>query len=309
MVSLLKNIAVSTRPTQWLKNLSLYAALVFSGNLLDKEKFLLVTLAVITFSILTSGVYLFNDLIDAPRDRLHPFKRFRPIASGDLPLPFALLVAVTCFFIALYLAINLSFFFFILCLFYLFLQIAYSLVLKNTVIVDVLVISTGFIVRVLAGALVINVHLSVWFLLCVISASLFLSVGKRRAETTILSDQSSGHRRTLDLYPTVLLDNYLSLFGASAWMSWALFTFFEPPLPIQPAFFLPALPLTFAGISKWLMVTIPIVVYGIMRYLKIIYEGGEAESPDKVLLSDKPLLVTFIIWVILIIMIIYGGKL
>lgn len=308
MVNIFENIAISARPTQWLKNLSLYAALIFTGNLFNQDKFITVTYAAIIFCILASSIYLLNDIVDASSDRLHPFKKLRPIAKGDLPIPIALIAAIIGFTTSLFLASNLSFFFFITCLGYFFLQISYSFFLKNIAILDVLIIATGFIMRVYAGALAINVHLSVWFLLCVISISLFLAVGKRRAELSILAEQAPTHRKTLGFYPVALLDQYLSIFASSAWISWSLFTFFEPPPETHSVLFFLNFPQAFAGIGKWLMMTIPLVVYGIMRYLKIIYEGERAQSPEKVLLSDKALLTTFVLWGLLIIVIIYGGE-
>jgi len=302
------DIIRSLRPRQWLKNLSLYAALIFSGFLLDGEKIIIVTWAVIAFSLLASAIYLFNDIADIENDRLHPYKKFRPIAKGSVPVPLALFIAITLVFISLYLSLFLSFFFFLLCLFYLSLHLAYSFFLKDISIIDVLIIATGFVVRVYAGAVVIGVHLSVWFLLCVISMSLFLAVGKRMAELTILNESGQVSRKTLMMYSQNLLSDYLSIFASSAWMSWSLFTFFEPLPPITRLPILLHFPLTFSGIEKWLMVTIPVVIYGIMRYLKIIYEGKKAESPEKVLLSDKPLLICFLLWGLLVVGIIYGTR-
>ncbi|MDP3998332.1 MAG: UbiA prenyltransferase family protein [bacterium] len=307
MDKLLYQIAVTARPVQWLKNLALFAALAFSGNLFITHEFLVTLWAVIVFSLLTSAVYFLNDIVDFENDRQHPFKRNRPIASGKIPIPIAFFVFIVLMFASLYLAINLSFFFFLTCLSYLTLQLTYSLILKSYVILDVLAIAGGFFLRVAAGAFVIGVHMSGWFYLCVISLSLFLAVGKRRAELAILDAQTKGTRKTLSLYPTSLLDNYLSMFGASAFLAWALFTFFAPPPPVAQAFpFLSNLPLTLAGINKWLMATIPTVIYGIMRYQKIIYEGSRAESPEKVLLSDRSLLVTVLLWGFMVIAIIYG---
>lgn len=308
MVKIIKSIFISARPIQWLKNFSLFAAIVFTGHLFDYDKLVIVILAAIIFSILASSIYLINDVIDVKADRMHPFKRSRPIANGDLPISLAISIAALAALTSLFLASWLSFFFFLVCLSYFLLQTGYSLYLKNFAILDVLIIAAGFILRVYAGALVINVHLSVWFLLCVISVSLFLSVGKRRAELSILSEQAPTHRKTLGVYPVSLLDQYLSIFASSAWISWALFTFFEPPPLTHRIFFFLNFPQTFAGIGKWLMITIPIVVYGIMRYLKIIYEGERAQSPEKVLLSDRPLLWTVVLWAIAVIIIIYGGE-
>jgi decaprenyl-phosphate phosphoribosyltransferase len=298
----------SLRPRQWLKNLSLYAALIFSGYLLSGEKIIIVTLSVIAFSMLASAIYLFNDIADIENDRLHPYKKFRPIAKGSIPVPLALFVAITLVFASLYLSLLISFFFFLLCLFYLALHLSYSFFLKDITILDVLIIATGFVVRVYAGAVVIGAHLSVWFLLCVISMSLFLAVGKRMAELTILNESGQVSRKTLMMYSQNLLSDYLSIFASSAWMSWSLFTFFEPLPPITRLPILLHFPLTFSGIEKWLMITIPVVIYGIMRYLKIIYEGKKAESPERVLLSDKPLLICFLLWGLLVVGIIYGTR-
>lgn len=307
MVELFYQIAISTRPRQWLKNLALFAALVFAGRLFVQIDFLKTVWAVIIFSILTSSIYLFNDILDLESDRLHPFKKLRPIASGKLPAPLAFFIAIFVAFISLYFSLSLSFFFFLACLIYFVIQIIYSLVLKSYVIFDVLSIAAGFILRVVAGAFVINVHLSGWFYLCVISLALFLAVGKRRSELAILAEQAARHRKTLSLYSAPLLDNYLSMFGASAFLAWSLFTFFAPPPPVGQAFpFLVNLPLALAGINKWLMATIPVVIYAVMRYLKIIYEGSRAESPEKVLLSDKPLLFSVVLWGLMVVGIIYG---
>jgi hypothetical protein len=175
---------------------------------------------------------------------------------------------------------------------------------------DVIAIAGGFILRVYAGAFAINVHMNVWFLLCVVSLALFLTVGKRRAELAILDEKAAPrHRKTLSFYSATLLDSYLSMFANSAWLAYALFTFFAPPPPVSQRLpFLTELPLTLAGTNKWLMITIPIVIYGVMRYLHIIYQGSRAESPERVLLADKPLLTTVIIWGIAVVIILYGVR-
>lgn len=308
MVELFINLLKTARPRQWLKNTSLAAALIFSGKLFHFPSLFLTVWAIIIFSILTSSVYFMNDIVDLSRDRLHPFKRLRPIASGKLPVPLAMFFSLLGMFISLYLSFNISFFFFLVCLTYLILQVIYSLSLKNLVVLDVFSISASFILRVYAGAIILNYHISIWFLLCVTSLALFMAVGKRRAELSILDKETAPvHRKTLTRYSSDLLDGYLSMFAASAWLSWALFTFFEsPPVALGPSVIYSLLPLTISGSNKWLMITIPIVVYGIMRYLSIIYQGSRAESPERVLLSDKPLLSSVVIWGILVVWIIYG---
>ena len=304
----MESIFQSIRPRQALKNLSLLAPLVFSGNLFVSEKFFPTFWALFVFCILTSSCYLINDIIDLPRDRLHPIKKRRPIASGKLPLSIALFIAIGGIFFALSFGYIFNFFFFLVIFSYFLLQIIYSLILKNIIVLDVLAIASGFILRVYAGAIAINVHMNVWFLLCVISLALFLAVGKRRAELNILKNQLAGrHRKTLSFYTPALLDSYLAMFANSAWLSYALFTFFSPPPPISQKFALYRfLPLTLSGINKWLMITIPLVIYGIMRYMTIIYQGERAESPEKVLLADKPLLATVSLWALMVVTILYG---
>lgn len=292
-------IAKAARPAQWVKNLALFAALVFTGNLFVGSLFLRVAASFFIFSLASSATYLFNDVADRASDRRHPLKKNRPVAKGEMSPELAFFLATTLSFVSLYLATFVSFFFFLTLLAYLGLQILYSMILKRWVVFDILTIAAGFILRVYAGSFVINAHLSVWFLLCVISLSLFLAAGKRRAEL-VLTPKSS-------LYKKDVLDSYLIMFGNAAWLSWALFTFFEPPPPVGTALpFIYDLPLTLAGVTKWLMLTIPIVIFGIMRYLRIIYEGAIAATPEKVLWGDKQLLGAVLAWGALVVALIYG---
>ncbi|MBN1263741.1 MAG: UbiA prenyltransferase family protein [Candidatus Pacebacteria bacterium] len=312
MASLFVNLVKTARPRQSLKNLALLAPLVFSGYLFSLPELSTALISVFIFSLLTAAVYIFNDIIDLPSDQLHPYKKNRPIASGEFPISSAFFFTVFIAFLALYLAIKLNFFFFLTCLVYLVLQFFYTFYLKKIVLIDVITIATGFVLRVYAGAFALNVHMSVWFLLCVVSLSLFLAVGKRRAELTVLKNTPSAkHRKTLTHYSPEILNNYLSMFSASSLLSYALFTFFEPPPPIFHKFpnlhsLVEWVPVTLIGTTKWLMVTIPLVIFGIMRYTKIIYEGEKAEAPERVLLSDRQLLGSVIIWGLLVIMVIYG---
>jgi len=282
---------------------------MFSGKLFYLPSFLLIAWSIIIFSILTSSVYFMNDIIDISRDKLHPFKKFRPIASGKLPVPLALFFASFGVLVSLYLSFNISFFFFLICLIYFCLQVVYSLYLKNLIVLDVLSIAASFILRIYGGAIVLNYHISIWFLLCVTSLALFMAVGKRRAELSLLDKETAlSHRKTLSHYTADLLDDYLAMFSASAWMSWALFTFFESsPVVLGSPVLYSILPLTISGTNKLLMITIPVVIYGIMRYLSIVYQGSRAESPERILLSDKPLLGSVILWGLLVIWILYGA--
>ena len=299
----------TARPRQWLKNISLFTGLVFTGWLFEVDKFLTVLWGVLIFSLLTSSVYIFNDLIDVNRDRQHPLKKKRPIASGKLPVPIATFTAILLVVISLYLANTISFFFFILSLMYAILHFAYSLWLKVYSIIDVLVIATGFVIRVYAGAVAINAHINVWLLLCVISFSLFLAIGKRRSEKTLLKGirTSAHHREVLSHYPDQLLDIYTSMFANTTWLTYALFAFQQPTFITQGSFLslMAVLPRAFVN-QKLLMLTVPLVIYGVMRYLQLIYDQDKGESPAEVLLADKPLLAAIGIWTLMVVVIEYG---
>ena len=292
------------RPIHWTKNISLFAAMVFSGYLMDREAMRLVFFAFISFSFISSAAYIINDIKDAPRDRKHPIKKHRPIASGALSPQIAAVESIFLASIAYILAVKLHHPLFTLSIVaYFLLQIAYSLFLKDIATIDILVIATGFIIRVYAGAFVINAHLSVWFLLCVISVALFLASGKRRTELNIVT-KDAGTRKSLKKYTKELLNSYVTMFGNAAWLSWALYTFYEPtPVPKPVWLFLAELSRA-TTISKLLMITIPIVIYSIMRYESLIF-AGKAEKPEKLFLTDKPLVASILIWSSMIIWILY----
>lgn len=292
------------RPVHWIKNLALFAAIFFTGELFHKELFANVIGAFVAFSMATSAVYIFNDIFDAKYDRIHPFKKFRPIASGRLPISIALFAAGFLSLFSIYVASFYSFLFFLSVITYLILQISYSLGLKNIPIIDILIIATGFILRVYAGAFVIDAHLSVWFLLCVISVALFLASGKRRAELNIPKEGVT--RKSLTKYTTELLSSYVTMFGNAAWMSWSLFTFFESPKASQPVWLFLAEISRTTTVDKLLMITIPFVIFGIMRYEELIFEG-KSQQPEKLLLTDVPLITSVLIWVGLLYTILYKG--
>jgi 4-hydroxybenzoate polyprenyltransferase len=294
------------RPVHWIKNFALFAALFLTGTLFEKGLFLNVVYAFIAFSLATSATYIFNDIMDAKKDKLHPIKRFRPIASGKLPVPIAILEFIFLVFLSLTIASSLNHLLFVLIVSYLIIQTFYSLGLKNIHVIDILIIATGFIMRVYAGAFVINAHLSVWFLLCVVSASLFLAAGKRRAEINLLEAVDGGTRKSLSKYSKELLNSYVTMFGNATWMSWSLYTFFESP-KASLNFWLVLAELSRATtISKLMMLTIPVVIFGIMRYEALIFEG-KSEAPEKLLLTDKGLLIGVTLWIVLIYWIIYSG--
>lgn len=293
------------RPVHWIKNLALFAALIFSGNLLNAGLFWLTVQAFVVFSMAASATYIFNDAMDAEQDRLHPIKKKRPIAKGDIGRKEAFLLSGALAFFALYWAYTHSYVFFLLLASYLILQVAYSFYLKQIYILDILIIATGFIIRVYAGAFVIDAHLSVWFLLCVLSVSLFLASGKRRAELSLIGEPSKT-RKSLRRYPPELLNSYVTMFGNAAWMSWSLFTFFESPNISTSLYLILAEVSKATSINKLLMTTIPFSIFAVMRYQALIFED-RTEAPERVLLTDFSLMFSVLVWGVLVVWILYGG--
>ncbi len=305
MANIPTEIIKVARPVHWVKNLALFAALIFTGHLFETGFFLKVFWGFLIFSLATSCTYIINDIFDAKADRLHPTKKFRPIASGKLPVMIALAAAIALGVSALYLAGFLNQLFLLMVASYITIQIIYSAFLKKLAIIDILVIASGFVIRVYAGAFVIDAHLSVWFLLCVISTALFLASGKRRAELNLIKETGTT-RISLTHYKRVLLNSYVTMFGNAAWLSWALFTFFESPPASLPVWLFLAELSRATTISKLLMITIPVAIYGIMRYEALIFEG-RAEIPEKLLLTDRSLIASVFIWIGLVTWILYGG--
>lgn len=304
----------SARPQQWLKNLSLFAALIFSGFFFYNPPdalpyFVTVGLAFIVFSVLTSSVYIINDLIDYEADRQHPFKRRRPIASGKLPKNIAMAAAILGVLVVFLLSFSFSIFFQLLIVGYLLLQILYATTFKHIAILDVVSIATGFLIRIYAGAVVVNLHMSVWFLLTVISASLFLAVGKRQSERTLMKkmvDEVGTTRKALKRYSERLLDQYTGMFANATWLTYALFAFQDEGARPDPQFaniysYLPSA----LQSQKLLMLSLPFVILGIMRYLQLVYESNKGESPEKVLLTDKPLLTTAFLFGVVVMLVLY----
>ncbi len=306
MAKLLWGIFKTSRPRQWIKNFAVFAALIFSGTLFDKTNQSRAFEGFLLFCTFSSATYFLNDIFDIERDKLHPFKKKRPIASGLIPIPLALAISILAVCISLPLAYKLSPAFFFASLTYLILQVLYSSYLKQVILIDVLVIATGFVLRVYAGVWAIDAHLNVWFLLSITSFALFLAIGKRRSERTLMEGQAYRHRETLLHYPENLLDILTSMFANSTWLTYAFFAFLQPPIQTHHLVttFLGGLQLPFTE-AKFLMATVPVVLYAVMRYLYIIYEKKEGESPERVILTDTPLLCAVVIWMVMVIGIIY----
>ncbi len=310
MIKLLYNILRLLRPRQWVKNLAVFAAITFTGQLFNLPVFINVLFSFFVFCGLSSATYIINDIFDVKKDRLHPFKKFRPIAHGDVPIKLAVILAICFIFVSLIFAKAITPAFFALALTYLLIQFLYSTFLKSLAVVDILAIAAGYILRVYGGEFASGFHISVWLLLTTISISLFLAIGKRRSELTLLTNTKEANiestRKSLSHYSEKLLDVYASIFATSTFVAYSLFTFLENPggFKLSIGILLPDFLPTFFQ-RKWLMITIVPVVYGLMRYLQDIYEKNEGESPEKVLFSDKPLLITVSIWAILVVVLIY----
>ena len=304
-------VLVTSRPRQWLKNLALFAPLVFEGEFFNPAKFWPVVFGFILFSLVASATYIINDVLDLKKDRIHPFKSKRPIAAGRIDPKIALVLAFGLLFLVMFISSKFSAFFTAAISTYAVLQIIYSLFLRAVILLDVMAIASGFLLRIYAGAVLIDAHVTVWFILTVASLALFLAIGKRRSERTLLfgSEEKSLATRTILMhYPESLLDSLTVMFATATWFSYTMFTFLQPPPSAGPqvlVLFGDYLPRTFLA-SKWLMVTVPFVIYGVMRYLYVIYEKKEGESPERVLLSDIPLLASVLLWIIVVFLVIYG---
>jgi 4-hydroxybenzoate polyprenyltransferase len=287
-------LLASLRPRQWTKNLLVFAGLIFSRGLLEPALVARSVLAFSLFCLLSGGVYVINDVIDAERDRAHPQKRHRPLASGRLPPAVALAAGVGLLAGATAAAFLLSPRFGLVALTYAVLLTAYSAGLKHVVIVDTLIIAGGFVLRALAGVVVLGIDFSDWLLLCTILLALFLTFGKRRAELRELEAGAIGHRPILSEYSPELLDQMIAVVTASTLMAYALYTMAtETHVRLGTA----RLPLT-----------IPFVLYGIFRYLYLLYRRDLGGNPSEHLLTDRALLVDVALWGAAVIVVLYVAR-
>jgi 4-hydroxybenzoate polyprenyltransferase len=272
-----------------------FAALALSKHLFEREPVLRASLAFALFCALSGTVYIFNDLADLPRDRLHPLKRLRPLASGLLSPRLAGTVAAALGLAALALSFLLGPRFAACALAYLCLNLLYSFRLKDVVIVDVLCVSIGFVLRAVAGGVAIAVEVSDWLLICTVLLALFLTLAKRRHELTTLNEEAAGHRRILAEYSPYLLDQMIAVVTASTVTAYAFYTTAEETRQKFQT-----------GRLAW---TIPFVLYGIFRYLYLVHQKEKGGSPTDVLLTDRPLLAAVALWALSIVLIVYtaGG--
>ena len=285
---------VSTRPGEWIKNAVLFAALFYSKNLLNAELLWKSVMAFVLFCVATSGVYLINDICDRDSDNKHPQKSGRPIASGALPVAVALPVAICLLAAAIIGAFLLSLPFGLVTFGYVVLNIAYSNWLKHMVILDVFSIAAGFVLRVVAGAVVINVEMSHWLLICTMLLALFLGFSKRRYELVVLANDATLHRRVLAEYNPTFLDMMIGIVTSATVIGYALYTISNETIQRFH--------------TDQLLLTVPFVLYGIFRYLYLVYHKNHGGDPSRALLTDVPLLANIVLWGLVCGLIIYRGK-
>ena len=291
------------RPAQWIKNLSLFAAIILNGQLFENQSFIPTFLAFLSFCSMSSSSYLVNDILDADKDRGHPYKKNRPIARGDVSITLAVFSAFILLFVGLGISMIIGSGFFILSLIFITLQYSYSIFFKKKAVLDIAGISLFFILRAFAGEVASGYHLPIWIMLTVIFLSLFIASGKRRSE---LLKTGVKTRAALSGYGRSLLNFYTTMFAVCTLIAYSMFAFFEEKIRFQGIiheFLLENFPAALD--RKWYMLSIIPVIYGIMRYGQIIFEMQEGEHPERVIATDIPLLFAVISWGLMIVTIIY----
>ena len=278
-----RGLIVTMRPIQWSKNGFVFAGLLFDQQLTKPEPLARVLATFVLLCLAASAIYLVNDLVDIERDRLHPRKRQRPLPSGQVPQSWAVAAAVVLPAIALLGSLLLTWKLTAVLLAYLALHLAYSFFLKNVVLLDVFAIAAGFILRVVAGIVVIHVaRFSPWLYVCAGLLALFLAIGKRRQELLLLAENAGDVRATYKDYNMPLLDDMLRMVTTGSVLTYMLYTIEAPTIRTN---------------GHNMMLTIPFVIYGIFRYLYLIHVRGEGSAPDELLFEDVPLLATVVLWV------------
>lgn len=295
MTRLLTAIFKEMRPKQWTKNALLFAGIIFSQHLGETNRLLSALSGFIIFCGLSSVIYIFNDLHDVESDRMHPLKRKRPIASGDLPVPLAWTIAGVLAVVSLTWAFSINLRFGSISLAYFVLMLLYTTTIKHMVILDLMVVAIGFVIRAIAGVLVIelpgeSLPITEWFITCVMFLALFIVICKRRHEILLLSGDARHHRPVLEHYSAPFLDQMVSLATTATVMSYALYAILG--VPKSPR-------------SHLMVYTVPFVLYGICRYLYLVYRRDEGGAPENLLLQDWSLLVNVVLWLIAIMLIFY----
>ncbi len=282
---------ISLRPKQWSKNFLIFAGLIFSKSVFQGSLLIQSVAAFVLFCLLSGAEYLVNDLVDLKQDRTHPLKSQRPLASGRISVPLAMGVSVALFACGLTLSFLLSRSLGWIALIYVLMMLGYTLVFKHIVILDVIVIALGFVLRAIAGAVVIDVSISFWLLVCTISLALFLVLSKRRHELVLLGDNAIDHRKILGEYSPYLLDQMISVVTASTVVFYALYTTASDTVE------------KFG--TRNLMFTMPFVLYGIFRYLYLVHQKSLGGSPEQILIQDKPMIINILFYVLTVGLILY----
>lgn len=287
---MLKYLLKTMRPKQWAKNVFVLAAIVFDRQLTDINALAVTIGGVIIFCLLSSTVYIFNDIADVEGDRQHPKKRHRPIASGKLPIGTARIAAIAilviCFPAAYFLSPNFA----LIAVIYFVMNLLYSTWLKHIPLIDVMIIATGFVLRVVAGVSLIQVErFSPWLYVCTSLLALFIGFGKRRSELVLLAEGANSHRKVLDGYTIELLDQLIVMVCGSTLMAYTLYTVFAPNLPDNNA----------------MMLTIPFVMYAMFRYLYMVQVKGAGGAPEDLVMTDRPLQASVALWGIAVVIIFY----
>ncbi|HOK39804.1 MAG TPA: decaprenyl-phosphate phosphoribosyltransferase [bacterium] len=288
---MIKIIFQELRYYQWLKNLLVFSALFFSGNIFNIKYIIITIFGFIVFCLLSSCVYIINDIIDIEKDKLHPQKKLRPIASGKLKIIEAIFLLAFLFsLILVFLTYLKNFYFTITALIYFFMMVAYSLYFKNIIIADVIVIALGFILRAISGAELIKVEISNWLVICTFLLALFLALGKRRSEIINLGEIAINFKKILSDYNIQIIDYFLTIVGSTIIFSYILYAFDER---------------TVSKLSYNMRFSIPFVVYGILRYFFLIQQNKYTETPEIIIIKDKPTLINLCLWVLSILFILY----
>jgi len=287
--SLFAALVVEARPKHWVKNVLLFAGIVFAKQLTNPVAIGQALAAFVIFCAVASSIYYLNDLADRKADAAHPKKRYRPIAAGEIPVPLAWAVALCGIAGSLVAAFLLQPTFGVIVATYVALQFAYTYYLKNQVLLDVFALGASFVLRVMAGAFVIAVPVSPWLYVCTVLFSLMLGFAKRRHELVLLESGAGSHRKVLEEYSATLLEEIIAVLTSATVMAYALYTFNAENLPKNRA----------------MMFTIPFVLYAVFRYLYLVYRKGEGGDPVEALYSDRPLLVCIALWGIASIGILY----
>jgi len=286
-----KNLIRLLRPHQWIKNGVVLAGLIFAGEAQRVDAAILAIKAMIAFCWLSSAVYVLNDIVDRERDRLHPLKKNRPLASGEISVSTALVIGIILAATGIILSVQINLELLYVTVAFLILNILYTFVLKNIVIVDVMAIAMGFVLRAVAGAVAIRVEISGWLLITTFVLALFLGFGKRRHELISLMDGAVSHRSILEKYSPYLLDQLIGVVTASTVITYLFYTL-SPEVSAKLG-------------TDYLYVTIPFVIYGIFRYLYLVHKEEKGGSPTRLLLTDRPLLLVVLLWLASVILILY----